>query len=404
MNSIREIYKVGKGPSSSHTMGPEKASLIYKDRYPQALSYRVTLFGSLAATGKGHLTDVAIESILGKDTCLIIWEPTKELEKHPNGIWFEVEESKGLFTNKWEVYSVGGGSLYSIDLKRTERKVYSETTFKEIHHLISNQGIPLWQYIEDYEGKDIWEFLEYIWETMKRSIERGILAEGTLHGGLHLARKAASFYKKAMVMGDFLKKDGLLTAYALAVSEENAAGNTIVTAPTCGSCGVVPATIRFVSESVHCQNITTLHALATAALFGNLIKTNASISGAEVGCQGEVGSASAMAAAAAAQLYGGSTGQIEYAAEMGLEHHLGLTCDPVKGLVQIPCIERNAHGAMRAVNSANYALYSDGKHHVSFDDIVIVMKETGKALPQMYRETSEGGIAKIYQKSLDLTE
>jgi L-serine dehydratase len=268
---------------------------------------------------------------------------------------------------------------------------------QEILSHCERTGQSLWEYVEACEGSQLWDYLSQVWETMQASIERGLKAEGVLPGGLGLPRKAWSFYRKAALSGPYFQRHGHLSAYTLAVSEENASGGEIVTAPTCGSCGILPGVLRYLYETLNCPRDSVLRALATAGLVGNLAKHNASISGAEVGCQGEVGVACAMAAAAATQLMGGTARQIEYAAEMGLEHHLGLTCDPVAGLVQIPCIERNALAAAKALNCADYALFTDGGHHIAYDEVVSVMRETGHALPSLYRETSLGGLAAAYK-------
>ncbi len=398
MESIRELFRIGTGPSSSHTMGPRKAAERFLEQIPDAACYRVSLFGSLAATGKGHLTDRALEETFGDRELTLIWKPEVELPLHPNGLLFEALSDAGVVVKSWEVYSVGGGALQEQDSLLVPRSVDCLSSMDLILARGAESGESFWEYVEACEGKEIWNFLEEIWQAMSASLKRGLNAEGVLPGGLGLARKSHAFFRKASLYGSEFKQDGLLFAYAHAVSEENAAGGVIVTAPTCGACGVLPAVLRHLDEALNCGPKNILRALATAGLVGNLVKHNASISGAEVGCQGEVGTACAMAAAAATQLYGGSIRQIEYAAEMGLEHHLGLTCDPVKGLVQIPCIERNAHAAARAMSCCHLALLSDGVHKISFTEIVAVMKETGQALPSLYRETSGGGIAQAYRQ------
>ncbi|MCK4965637.1 L-serine ammonia-lyase, iron-sulfur-dependent, subunit alpha, partial [bacterium] len=294
-------------------------------------------------------------------------------------------------------YSLGGGAVCYDNISADERNIYDLTTMSDILSMLEKTGKSFWEYVEICEGEDIRDFLKDVWHTMNDSIDRGLAAEGALPGGLGLARKAHSFYRKASIHEGYMKQNGIVSAYALAVAEENASGHVIVTAPTCGASGCLPAVIRHTSETIGCSEYEILKSLATSALFGNLIKTNASISGAEVGCQGEIGTSCSMAAAAATQLMGGTVRQIEYAAEMGLEHNLGLTCDPVKGLVQIPCIERNAHAAVRSLSCSHYSLLSDGSHRISFDDVVAVMRETGNALPSMYRETSKGGLARIYR-------
>ncbi|MCL4270700.1 MAG: L-serine ammonia-lyase [Anaerolineales bacterium] len=398
MESIQELFRIGVGPSSSHTMGPRRAAEIFSTRYPSAASYRIKLYGSLAATGRGHLTDRALKEFFDADKLEIVWKPEKQLPLHPNGMRFEALSPEGKAVARWEVYSVGGGALRDEGTLPIPQEVYDLKTMREILDHCKQSGQALWEYVEMREGPQVWEHLREVWRVMHAAIERGLHAEGVLPGGLGLARKSWAFYRKATLSGAVLQRAGLVSAYALAVSEENASGGMIVTAPTCGSSGIVPAVLRYLQEILNCSEDAVLRALATAGLIGNLAKHNASISGAEVGCQGEVGVACAMAAGAAAQLLGGTARQIEYAAEMGLEHNLGLTCDPVAGLVQIPCIERNAFAAAQALASADYALFTDGGHRISYDDVVSVMRETGHALPSLYRETSEGGLAGAYRR------
>lgn len=375
-------------------MGPRRASLQFVERNPTAKAFRVTLYGSLAATGKGHMTNVAILEVLEPIAPTeIVWHPEIVLDLHPNGMKFEALDGDTLL-EEWTVFSVGGGTIASSAEEIKSNNIYPLTTMSEVIEWCDHEGATFWEYVELYEGAEIWDFLREIWEAMKRSIDNGLETEGVLPGGLGVRRKAVSYYIKSKGYNGTLNSRGKLYAYALAVSEENAAGGTIVTAPTCGSCGVLPGVLYYLYINKEFRERRILQALATAALFGNIAKTNASISGAEVGCQGEVGVACAMAAAAACQLYGGTLSQIEYAAEMALEHHLGLTCDPVCGLVQVPCIERNAIAAARALDSNIYATYSDGKHMVSYDRVVEVMKVTGQDLPSLYRETSVGGLAK----------
>ncbi len=394
METIRELYKIGTGPSSSHTMGPQRAAKQFSEKNPGAELFRVTLYGSLAATGKGHLTDAAILKVLEPlAPTTIIWKPEEERGFHPNGMLFEAFINDEL-SDSWLVFSVGGGTIASTPEEIKSKNIYPLTTIDEIMELCNTEGINYWEYIERHEGAEIWDYLRTIWETMKDSIDRGLDKEGVLPGGIGTRRKAVSYFIKAKGYKGALKSRGNIYAYALAVAEENASGGTIVTAPTCGSCGVLPAVLYHLYKTHEFRELRIIQALATAALFGNVAKTNASISGAEVGCQGEVGVACAMAAAASCQLFGGTLAQIEYAAEMALEHHLGLTCDPVCGLVQVPCIERNAVAAARALDLNVYATYSDGKHLVSYDHVVEVMKETGRDLPSVYRETSIGGLAK----------
>jgi L-serine dehydratase len=398
MKSLKELYRIGSGPSSSHTMAPRKAAEQFLQRQPEAAGFRVTLFGSLAATGRGHLTDKVLQDVFQPRPLEIIWTPEQEMPLHPNGMLFEALSSGGDLLEKWQVYSTGGGALMDPSVRVDSPDVYDLSTMEAVLQHCADTGESCWEYVEYREGDQIYSFLQKVWEAMSASIERGLNHVGVLPGGLGLGRKAQAFHRKASLYGPDFKRNGLLWAYALAVSEENAAAETIVTAPTCGASGVLPAVLRYLMESLECSTKDILHALATAGLIGNLVKHNASISGAEVGCQGEIGTACAMAAAAASQLHGGTVRQIEYAAEMGLEPHLGLTCDPVNGLVQIPCIERNAHAASRALSCCHFALLSGGDHKISFDEITRVMKATGQALPSLYRETSGGGIAQAYRE------
>ena len=399
MKSIKELYKIGKGPSSSHTMGPQSAAKEFLKRVPEsAVRFEVTLYGSLAATGKGHMTDEAIIHVFkehGYDIN-IVWRPETFLPYHPNAMTFKAFDREGSQVSELTVYSVGGGAIkIEGDPESAESsEIYGINKMSEIVDYCQRTGKCYWEYVEECEGPDIWPYLSKVWAVMRKSVEDGLAQEGRLPGPLNLRRKAAQYQVKAEGYRDNLRSRGLTFAYALAVSEQNASGGMIVTAPTCGSSGVVPGVLYHIWKSRNLPEIKVLRALATAGLIGNIVKQNASISGAEVGCQGEVGVACAMAAAAACQLFGGSPSQIEYAAEMGLEHHLGMTCDPVCGLVQIPCIERNAYAAARALDANIYASFSDGEHRVSFDKLVTVMKETGHDLPSLYKETGEGGLAK----------
>lgn len=401
MKSIKELYRIGTGPSSSHTMGPRKAAEIYLSRHPEATGFRVTLYGSLAATGKGHMTNVAItETLQPVAPVEIVWQPKIFLPFHPNGMKFEALQNNGEYADPWTVFSIGGGALAEehdgLNSVNTP-EVYDMNHLSEIQQWCERTGRSYWEYVKECEESDIWDYLAEVWKTMKASIVRGLDNEGVLPGPLNLRRKASTYHIRASGYKASLQSRGLVFAYALAVSEENASGGVIVTAPTCGSCGVVPAVLYHLQKSREFTDTRILRALATAGLIGNIVKQNASISGAEAGCQAEVGTACSMASAAANQLFGGSPSQIEYAAEMGLEHHLGMTCDPVCGLVQIPCIERNAYAAARALDANLYSSFTDGRHRVSFDKVVEVMKETGNDLPSLYKETSEGGLAKDYQ-------
>lgn len=392
MESIRKIYKIGYGPSSSHTMGPRKAAEQFKLINPDAVSFRVTLYGSLAATGKGHLTDKVISDAFLPKPTHFVWKPKELLPIHTNGMFFEALDQNGICTKSWTTYSIGGGELYSENQAQVEQ-IYAVSTMAEILTHIEQKGISFWEYVENAEGPEIWDYLALIWQEMKTCLQRGLETEGVLPGPIGLSRKAMQYSIRSNGFIGTMKRKTRLFSFALAVSEENAAGGKVVTAPTCGSCGVLPAVLYHIHTDYEMPESRILKALAIAGLFGNLIKTNASISGAEVGCQGEIGSACSMASAAATFLFGGSPRQIEYAAEIGLEHHLGLTCDPVCGLVQIPCIERNAFAAERSLDASAFAMLSDGNHIISFDKVVETMEQTGHDIPSLYKETSEGGLA-----------
>lgn len=395
MKSLRELYRIGQGPSSSHTMGPRRAAEKYLRRHPGASAYRVTLYGSLAATGKGHLTDFAIRQVLGEERTEIVWCPQTVLPYHPNGMRFEVVKDGG-FIEPWTVYSVGGGALVEEGKTQGDTPdVYDLDRLADIQQWCEARGKSYWEYVLHCEGSDIMDYLGTVWRTMCEAVERGIEHEGVLPGVLNLRRKAPDYYIRSLGYASNVQSRGLVFSYALAVSEENASGGIIVTAPTCGSSGVVPAVLYHLEKTRHFPIPRVLHALMVAGLIGNIAKSRASISGAEAGCQAEVGVACAMAAGAANYLFGGSLATIEYAAEMGLEHHFGMTCDPICGLVQIPCIERNAHAAARALDANVFASFADGVHRITYDKAVEVMKQTGHDLPSLYRETSEGGLARV---------
>lgn len=397
MHSIKEIFRIGFGPSSSHTMGPATASGMFLDRVPNAAFYRITLFGSLAATGKGHLTDQVIKEAFREKRYDLIWKPEICLSRHPNALKFEAFDPNDQLIKEWTAYSVGGGMVVDDHYRVESESVYPLVTMDEIMQWCQTYGKGLWEYVEECEGSGIWDFLTEIWSAMVNAVESGLKKEGSLPGILGLPRKSGFYYGKSLELSGDLRDHALLFAFTLAVSEENASGGKIVTAPTCGACGVLPGVLYFLKQKHQFHLELILRALATAGLIGNLVKRNASISGAEVGCQGEVGTACSMASGAVTQLFGGHIYQIEYAAELGMEHHLGLTCDPVAGLVQIPCIERNAIAASRALDHCSYALLSDGRHHISFDTVIQTMKQTGRDLSRFYKETSEGGLAFFYR-------
>ena len=397
MQSLRYLFRIGRGPSSSHTMGPLAAAKRFLAENPGAQRYKVILYGSLAKTGKGHMTDAVLEEAFAGKACEIVFDFETPTERHPNMMDFYAYSFGNEVVQK-RFYSVGGGEVLAEWEKPSDHaEVYKFNSFTEISEYCREHDIRIWQYVEECEGKEIWTYLTDVWTTMQNAIKSGLVAEGVLHGGIGTKRKARYLFRQKHIdESEETKANRLICAYAYAVSEHNASGGTIVTAPTCGACGVVPAVLKFLQTKRNFSDTEIIHALATAGIIGNLIKTNASISGAECGCQAEIGTACSMAAAAAAELYELDLDQIEYAAEMSIEHHLGLTCDPVLGLVQIPCIERNAIAAMRALNAVNLADFLADSRQISFDMIVDTMYETGKDLKVMYRETSEGGLAKKF--------
>lgn len=400
MESLRELFRIGNGPSSSHTMGPRFAAEDFICANKGHHSYQADLYGSLAATGKGHMTDKAIIDVFksnGADI-EIRWFPEIVKEFHPNAVTFRALENGSSVVEK-TYYSVGGGKIVRDSEKDkfciTEVYPPEYSLMKDIMKYCDDEGLSFWEFVIQFEGREIMDYMGEVWDVMCDAIKRGTEAEGVLPGGLKLRRKASQYYSMANEMSGAIGETAHVLSYALAVSEENASGGKVVTAPTCGSCGVLPAVLYSLEEHFKFPRQKVLRALMTAGLFGNVIKQNSSISGAEVGCQGEIGSACSMASAAATQLLGGSIFQIEYGAEMGIEHHLGLTCDPIMGLVQIPCIERNAMAAVRSIDHATYVLLSDGRHRISFDEVIKVMKETGLAMSPDLRETAAGGLAKI---------
>lgn len=398
MKSIKEIFRIGYGPSSSHTMGPSRAAEIFKEKHPEADKYRITLYGSLALTGRGHGTDAVIHKVIERpDDTEIIWQQEISLPRHPNGMLFEAIKD-GEIIDSWEVYSVGGGALWDSIGTFDTPEIYPSTTMMEILDWCTEEGCTLVDYVVKHEGPEVFDYLAEVWEQMQETVKNGLENEGVLPGTLKLARKASSYSIKALQASGSSRPMGMLFAAALATSEENAGGGRVTTAPTCGASGVVPAVMYFLKHDQNIPDSRILKGLATAGLIGNLVKSNGSISGAEVGCQGEIGTACAMAAGAANQILGGTPGQIEYAAEMGFEHNLGLTCDPLGGYVQIPCIERNAFVAQKARECAIYALFSDGRHMVTFDEVVKTMMETGRDMQSKYRETSLGGLASICER------
>lgn len=397
MQSLKYLYRIGRGPSSSHTMGPIAAAKQFLEEHPNCESYKAVLYGSLAKTGKGHMTDVVLNEAFEGKHFTIEFDATTPTKYHPNMMEFAAEND-GKTDVRERYYSIGGGEIVKKGEKAAAHpKVYPHTSFAEISKYCRQNDIRIWEYVELHEGKEIWEYLQGIWEAMQKAISTSLETEGVLQGGIGTIRKAKYLFRQKHIdETEETKTNRLICAFAYAVSEQNASGGEIVTAPTCGSCGVVPAVLKFLQKKRNFTDTQIIHALGTAGIIGNLIKTNASISGAECGCQAEIGTACAMAAAAAAELYELDIDQIEYAAELSIEHHLGLTCDPVLGLVQIPCIERNAIAAMRALNAVNLADFLADSRKISFDMVVKTMYETGKDLKVIYRETAEGGLAKLY--------
>ena len=397
MHSLKELYRIGKGPSSSHTIGPERACRLFLSENPSADRFRAVLYGSLAKTGPGHGTDRVIRSVL--KNAEVICDTVTEDIPHPNTMDLYAYGGERLLA-RIRVYSVGGGAI-QIEGRPEEQgaDVYPLESFSEIRTYCEAHDIRWSDYVFETEGEEIKEYLAEVWRAMKAAISAGLQAEGVLPGGLGVERKARLLYRQKHIDESAeTKENRLVCAYAFAVSEQNAAAETIVTAPTCGASGVLPAVLRYVQERRKCSDEAIIRALAAGGIIGNLIKTNASISGAECGCQAEIGSACSMAAAALAELYEMELGQIEYAAEIAMEHHLGLTCDPICGLVQIPCIERNAVAAMRAINAVSLADFLSDSRKISFDLVVRTMYETGRDLSRSYRETAEGGLAKLYRK------
>ena len=401
MKSIREIYKIGKGPSSSHTMGPERAALLFLKRYPDATSFRVTLYGSLSKTGVGHGTDRVLLDTLGRERTKIVFSQESWEGMHPNTLDFSAF-AEDIEIGHLRVESIGGGDIRVPGERDSEEaeEVYIEHSFAEIADFCKWRYIQtLSEYVELNEGSEIWAFLMEVWQAMKKAIEEGLSKDGVLPGGLNVHRKAKYLY--GQVPEDdvpALKEFQAIAAYAYAVAEQNADNGTVVTAPTCGACGVLPAVLKYAQVTRGFSDEEICRGLATAGIIGNLTKTNASISGAECGCQAEIGTACSMAAAALAELYGQNLDQVEYAAEVAMEHHLGLTCDPICGLVQIPCIERNAVAAVRAMNACNLSYFLTGSRNISYDMVCRAMKETGVNLDHRFRETSEGGLAKLYNR------
>ena len=400
MKSIREIYKIGKGPSSSHTMGPERAARHFKNQHPEADAYKVILYGSLSKTGVGHGTDRVIRDVLSPLPTEIVFSKEELADYHPNTLDF-IALQNGQQIGTLRVESIGGGDIRVPGESVLDTPdVYPENSFAEIADFCKWRYIDkLSDYVELNEGEGIWDFLMDVWQTMKQAITDGLNTTGILPGGLKVQRKAKSLYEQNTDgLSPALQEFQAIAAYAYAVAEQNADNGTIVTAPTCGACGVLPAVLKYAQDTKGYSDEQIIRGLATAGIIGSLTKRNASISGAECGCQAEIGTACSMAAAALAELYEQDLDQVEYAAEVAMEHHLGLTCDPICGLVQIPCIERNAVAAMRAMNACNLSYFLTGSRNISYDMVCRAMHETGINLNHRFRETSEGGLAKIYAR------
>ena len=404
MKSIRDVYKIGKGPSSSHTMGPARAMEIFVKENPDAEAYRVVLFGSLADTGKGHGTDHAITMVAGEKPCEIVFNSTDRDLPHENTMDIYAIRGGKLDGKPMRVMSIGGGDIRieGRDLSAGAPDVYPESTFTEISAICKHEGIRLSEYVMMREGRDIENFLFDVWLVMQNAVHEGLTTSGILPGGLGVERKAQQLYNQRHIdEREVTRENRIVCSYAYAVSEQNADNGTIVTAPTCGACAVLPSVLLYMQRKHNFPDKKILEALAVAGLIGTIVKTNASVSGAECGCQAEIGTACSMASAALAELFEMGIDQIEYAAEIAFEHHLGLTCDPICGLVQIPCIERNAVAAMRAINAVNLANFLSGSRKISLDMVIETMYETGKDLSHLYRETSAGGLAKLYMKKED---
>lgn len=396
MESLKELYKIGRGPSSSHTMGPEKACKIFQKHNPEADRFEAILYGSLSKTGVGHGTDKVIKVTFKPTPCDVIFNNDEIELPHPNTMDL-IAYKDGIEIKRIRVLSVGGGKVEIVGYKNVDPpKIYDLSTFSEIAEHCKKNHMRLWQYVEEVEGIEIRDYLLKIWNQMKLSIHIGLETEGVLPGGLNVKRKAKKLYSHQHIDESAQTKENrVVSAYAFAVSEQNADGEIIVTAPTCGSAGVMPSVLYYQQMKRGYTDLEIIRALETGGIIGNLIKTNASISGSECGCQAEIGTACAMASAALGELFGLETDKIEYAAEIAIEHHLGLTCDPICGLVQIPCIERNAVAAMRAINAVSLASFLSDTRKISVDEVIEVMRMTGKDIPGRYRETAEGGLATL---------
>lgn len=405
LQSIFNVYIVGAGPSSTHSIGPQRAARLFLRSLPAAPArVRITLYGSLAATGRGHWTDRTLVRTLDPVRAEVVFDPHRTDLPHPNTLKFEAFDAAGLLYKEWTVCSIGGGNLQEANGTPVEPATLPATyplgNIREAMTYCRANDMPFWGIVEQVET-DLWPRLEAIWDTMVETLQRGLAStQIILPGTLELPRRANIIHHRAADLQGATHEMGLLAAYALATAEENAAGGQVVTAPSCGAAGILPAVLYFFKTHHGRTTRQILEALATAGLFGASIRANATVSGAEAGCQAEVGSACSMAAAAAAQLSGASLSQIEYAAEMAMEHNLGLTCDPIEGYVQIPCIERNMNAALRALECAAFTLMTDGHHLIGFDEVIEVMNNTGHDLQAAYRETAAGGLASLWRRNI----
>lgn len=397
MKTICDIYKYGRGPSSSHTMGPEKAAIMFRDKNTDADRFVIILYGSLAKTGKGHLTDFVIKEVFVDRNCEIIFDTKTTVIPHPNTMDFSAFKN-GEITDSMRILSIGGGDIHIVGEKSHPLPdIYPHTTFTDIKEYCHKKNITLYEYIKEIEPEETFDYLAFIWDKMKECIETGLKTSGTIPGSLELQRKAGHLFgQKHFDETSETKENRITCSYAFAVAEQNASAGNVVTAPTCGSAGIMPAVLLYTQKKKGFSDEDIVRALAVGGLIGNIIKANASVSGAECGCQAEVGSACSMASAALCELYEMDIEQIEYAAEIAMEHHLGLTCDPICGLVQIPCIERNAVAAMRAINAVNLSQFLRGTRRISFDTVIKTMYKTGLDMNAKYKETAEGGLATAF--------
>lgn len=396
MKSLKELYRIGPGPSSSHTLGPQRAASLFKEKFKNAKRYEAELYGSLSLTGKGHLTDFIIIQTMKPKECVVFFK-TKENLKHPNTMKLTAFDAEDKILGEWIVYSIGGGAIQIEGEESKEGKdVYPHHFLADIEAYCGEHKIALWEYVNIFDPLD--DYMDVIMKQMIQTVDSGLAKDDVLPGDLKLKRIGKALKQEADNCKSAIEREKLLlSAYAYSASEENASGSTTVTAPTLGSSGILPSLVYYYHLDVGYSKECIRNGLKVAGLFGNLIKENATISGAQGGCQAEIGAAVAMGAAMVAYFRGQPTKQIEYAAEIGIEHHLGLTCDPVGGYVMIPCIERNAVGVLRAIDAAVLAqgISEVREHKVSFDMVVHTMNYTGKKIARELKETSLGGLATV---------